>query len=153
MAGYNNRDLYLNSLRRSPAGLEGPMDSLSAGAMTPEIDFSKSSFSEQAPQAQTVGGQDITGQTPSGIDYKGAGVKGAETLAKGGSGTDAAASALMATGHPAGIAAGLGLMTMSTIEKKKQANRETKYKQEVAKAEARRDAINRLSQIGQGLKA
>lgn len=147
------RDLYLDSLRRSPAGLEGPGDALTAGAMTPQIDFTKSSLSEQAPQAQTVGGEDITGKTPSSFDYKAGGLKGAETLAKGGSGTDAAAAALMATGNPYAIAAGLGLTTLSTIEKKKQANKETKYKQEVAKAEARRDAINRLSQIGQGLKA
>lgn len=139
---------------RSPASLEGPSDVLSSAAMTPEIDFTKSSLAEQSPEAKTIGGEDVTGQdaaTPT--DWKGAGLQGAKTLAKGGSGTDAAAAGLMATGHPAGIAAGLGLMTLSTIEKKKQEQKQTKYLAQLKEVEARRDALNKLADIGQRLKA
>lgn len=139
---------------RSPAGLESTPDVLESAAMTPEIDFTKSSLAEQAPEAKVIGGEDLAGkETPAGTDLKGGGVKAAETLAKGGSGTDAAAAGLLATKNPYAIAAGLGLMTLSSIEKRKQEQKQTKYLAQLKEVEARRDALNKLADIGQRLKA
>jgi hypothetical protein len=138
--------------RRGPAGLESPMDSLEAGSMIPEIDFSKDTLSEQSATPAMVGGEEIK-TVPSSFDKKAGAVEGAKTLAGGGKASDAAAAGLIATGNPYAIGAGLALSTYSGIQKKKQEQKQNKYVAELQKAEARRDALNRLSQIGQSLKA
>lgn len=58
-----------------------------------------------------------------------------------------------ATAQPELVAAGLALQTMGQIQAGKQNQRNAQYQAEVAKINARQDAINRMSQIGQSLKA
>lgn len=134
-------------------GQQAPKSFQEKLGVTPKIDFTKSTLAEQSPEAATVGGEEVKTPDTSGIDYKQAGLAGAQTLARGGKPIDAASSALMATGTPVGIGAGLALQTYSTIQGKKQAERDQRYKEKVAEAEARRSALNRLAQIGQSLKA
>lgn len=64
-----------------------------------------------------------------------------------------ATTAGMATGQPELVAAGLALQTMGQIQQAKQAQRNARYTAEVNRINARQDAINRMSQIGQSLKA
>jgi hypothetical protein len=59
----------------------------------------------------------------------------------------------MATANPALAGAGLALQTMGKIQEQKAAQRNATYQAEVAKINARQDAINRMAQIGAGLKA
>ncbi len=65
---------------------------------------------------------------------------------------DIAAAGLLAAPNPYAKAAGLGLMTLSSINKQKQQNQLNKYNAEVQRIKARQDAINRMAQIGQGLR-
>lgn len=133
-------------------GTDNPMDQLQTASSAPEIDFSKDTMAEQMPQAKTVGGEDAkVGQTP--MDAKAGGMGAAQTLAKGGSAEDAAAAGLIATGNPVAMGAGLGLMTYSTIQKKKQERKQQEYEAKLKRAEARRSAITNLANIGQNLKA
>jgi len=64
-----------------------------------------------------------------------------------------ATTAGMATGQPELVAAGLALQTMGQIQAAKQNQRNARYTAEVNRINARQDAINRMSQIGQSLKA
>jgi hypothetical protein len=146
--------LYQAALKKRPmAGLGGT--SLYESAMTPEVDFSKDTMMEQAPESKSfeeVGGEDMTGKAPAAkMDYKSGGVAAAKSAAKGGSAMDVAGAGLMATGHPAAMAAGLGLMTISGAQKAKQAKNEQKYKEAVARAEAKRSSLETLSGLGQRL--
>jgi hypothetical protein len=184
---------YWNSVKKRPSfGLESPTDMpdmLEQAAMTPEVDFTKSSFANQAPVGtksfEDIGGvEDLSGPVESGVvesgkmsqkqfdvasrqegganqalnktsgmNYKAGGTAAASTLAQGGSAKDAVATGLVATGNPWAIGAGLGLMTLSSIEKKKQQQKETEYKNKLAQVEARKSSIDRLAQIGQGMRA
>jgi hypothetical protein len=84
------------------------------------------------------------------LDKFGSGASGA--AAKGGGVEDVAAAGLLATGNPVGIGAGLGMMTLSAVNKQKQANRQAEYENKVREQQIRQDAINNLAHIGQGLK-
>lgn len=75
-----------------------------------------------------------------------------KTAAGGGGVEDIAAAGLLAAPNPYAKAAGLGLMTLSAINKQKQQNELNKYNAEVQKIKARQDAINRMAQMGQGLR-
>lgn len=90
------------------------------------------------------------GKTP---DSKSAATAGAQALAQGGNAMDAGSAALMASGNPYAIGAGLGLTTISTINKNRQQQDQNRYLAEVQRVKARQDAIDRLAQIGQNLKA
>lgn len=76
-----------------------------------------------------------------------------QSVAQGGNAMDAASSGLMMSGNPYAMAAGLGLQTISTINKNKQQQEQNRYLAEVQKVKARQDAIDRLAQIGQNLRA
>lgn len=142
---------YLEMMKR-PIGTDSTMDQLQAASSAPEIDFSKDTMAEQMPQAKTIGGEEVkVGE--SGFDEKSGGVSAAATLAKGGSAEDAAAAGLLATGHPAAIGAGLGLMAYSTVQKNKQAKRQQEFEAKLRQIEARKSAITNLARIGQNLKA
>lgn len=143
---------YQNILKKKYVGLDSPMDQLESGAYTPEIDFSKDTLAEQAPEEKIVGGEEVKAPgTP--MDLKAGGMGAAQTLAKGGSAEDAAAAGLIMSGNPVAMGAGLGLMTYSTIQKKKQAQRQAEYDAKLKQIEARKSAITNLANIGQNLKA
>jgi hypothetical protein len=147
--------LYKAALMKRNVGLgEGlGMDSMSNSALTPEVDFSKSSLSEQSPVAnksfEDIGGTDVSKESSPSMDYKSGGLAAAKTAAGGGSGADVLGSGLLATGNPYAIAAGLGLMTISSAQKAKKARRMQEYENAVAKANARRASLENLAQIGQ----
>lgn len=86
-----------------------------------------------------------------------AGVDAAKTLASGGNVADAGANALttygMATANPYAVGAGLALQTASSIKKGQNQRQQQKYLAEVEKVNARQNAINKMAQIGQSLKA
>lgn len=65
----------------------------------------------------------------------------------------AGADALIMFGDPTMKAVGLGLKTVQAIDQAKQQQKMNKYKAEVARIQARQNAIDKLAQIGQGLKA
>ena len=66
---------------------------------------------------------------------------------------DVVGSFLMMSKNPYMMGAGLGLKTLSAIGQKKQEQKQREYQAKVAAINARRDAINRLAQIGQSLRA
>lgn len=57
------------------------------------------------------------------------------------------------TGQPELMAAGLALQTMGEIQNRAQQQKNASYQAEVAKINARQQAIARMAQIGAGLKA
>ena len=148
--------LYKAALMKRNTGLgEGMgMDAMSNAAITPEVDFSKSTLSGQLPEAnksfEDIGGTDVSKEAaaPS-MDYKSGGLAAAKTAAGGGSGADVLGSGLIATGNPYAIAAGLGLMTISSAQKAKKARRMQEYENAVAKANQRRSSLESLAAIGQ----
>jgi hypothetical protein len=76
-----------------------------------------------------------------------------ETLAQGGGAEDAVAKGLMMSGDPFAMGAGLALQTASSIKKGQNQREQQKYLAEVDRVTARQNAINKMAQIGQGLKA
>ena len=109
-------------------------------------------MAEQIPQAKIVGGEDVKAPGAE-FDAKSGGMGAAQTLAKGGSAEDAAATGLIMTGNPVAMGAGLGLMAYSTVQKNKQAKRQQEYEAKLKQAESRKSAITNLASIGQNLKA
>lgn len=63
------------------------------------------------------------------------------------------ADALITFGDPSMKAVGLGLKTLQAVNQAKQQQKMNRYQAEVAKINARQQAINKMAQIGQGLKA
>ena len=76
---------------------------------------------------------------------KGAASSAAKTAARGGSAGDVASSALMASGNPYAMAAGLGLSVLSGISERKAQERQAEYQNKVG-------ALNNLSQMAMRLK-
>jgi hypothetical protein len=62
-------------------------------------------------------------------------------------------TALMASGNPYAMGAGLGLQTLGAMKKGENERIQNRYADEIKKINARQSAINKLAQIGQGLKA
>ena len=89
------------------------------------VDFSKSSLQQAAAPTE----------------------KPEETAVKKGS------EALIAFGDPSMKALGLGLATAAKIGEVKRQNQIDRYNAEVKRIQARQDAINKMAQIGQGLRA
>ena len=81
------------------------------------------------------------------------GLAAAKTAASGGNALDVASTGLMASGHPYAVGAGLALQTINTINKRKQQQEQNRYIAELQKVQARQEAINKLAQIGQNLRA
>lgn len=84
-----------------------------------------------------------------------AGVQSA--MANGGSPLDMAGSGMtsagMMSGQPWLVGAGLGVTALSSIQKGKNQREQNRYLAEVQKYNARQSAIQKMAQIGQGLKA
>lgn len=59
----------------------------------------------------------------------------------------------IATANPYAVGAGLGLSTLSSINKGEMTNRQKRYEAEIQRINARQNAINSLAQISKGLKA
>ena len=80
-----------------------------------------------------------------------------QTANQGGNALDIAGAGLTSAGmmkaNPYLLGAGLGLSTISAVNKNKQEQAMNRYKAEVQKVNARQQAINNLASIGRGLKA
>jgi hypothetical protein len=76
-----------------------------------------------------------------------------KTAAAGGGAMDILQQGLMASGHPGGMAAGLGLSAANAIVQGRNQRAQDAYQAEIKKINERQDAINRMAMIGQGLKA
>jgi hypothetical protein len=82
------------------------------------------------------------------------GMEGAmQTAAAGGGAMDILQKGLMASGHPGGMAAGLGLAAANSIVQGRNKRAQDKYEAEVKKINARQEAINKMAMLGQGLRA
>lgn len=77
----------------------------------------------------------------------------AQTAAQGGGAMDIVNQGLMASGNPYAMAAGLGLSAANAIVQGRNKRAQEKYQAEVDKINKRQEAINRMAQIGQGLRA
>jgi len=95
------------------------------------------------------------------VDMKAGAAKGATQAVQGMAQGQDKATALggglttagMATGNPWLMGAGLALSTASSIKQGQNQRAQQRYQAEIKKLQDRQDAINRLAQIGQGLKA
>jgi hypothetical protein len=110
----------------------------------------------QAPTGEMVDLNTTPASEGMGATGQGA-VKAAQTAIDGGSPLDAAGAGMttagMSTANPYLIGAGLGVQSLSAIQKGKNARAKQEYEAEVQKYNARQQAIARMTQIGQGLKA
>ena len=77
----------------------------------------------------------------------------AQTAAQGGGAMDIIQQGLMASGHPAAMGAGLGLAAANAIVQGRNKRAQERYDAEVKKINARQEAINKMAQLGQGLRA
>lgn len=146
---YNNSmsSFYRSKLNKTPEDMQAP-DPLEAASKASQfdIDFSKPSFQEQIPQQDMakIGGETLkttpaqqTAQAPSDTEQV----------------VDKGSDALIMFGDPSMKAVGLGLKAAQGINNAQRQRKMDRYNAEVAKIQARQDAINKLAQIGQGLKA
>ena len=146
---------YQNRIaKRSPAGLgENSLEDVVdlSGPIAPGVvESGQMTQKEFDIASREPGGANEGLEMPSkGPDYGKGALAAGKTAAKGGNAMDVAGAGLIATGHPVGMAAGLGLMTLSGAQKAKQQKNEQKYKEAVARAEARTSALNTLSSLGQ----
>lgn len=76
-----------------------------------------------------------------------------QTAAQGGGAMDILQQGLMASGSPYGMAAGLGLSAANAIVQGRNKRAQDAYNAEIDKINKRQEAINRMSMIGQGLRA
>jgi len=139
-------DFYKNKDQK-----EMPLDYLERSLVTPSIDFSKQTLAEQAPEQNDILEQQsmvpkadfkketLAEQMPQGDDT-------AKTL------LDTGSSALITFGDPHMKALGLGLKAAGSIAQNAEQQRKNQYQAEVARIKARQEALDRMSQIGQGLR-
>lgn len=97
---------------------------------------------EAAPQAQA----------PATATEKGM-AGAASAVSKGGGGMDVISQGLMASGNPYAMAAGLGLSAANSIVKGRNERAQQRYQAELEKINQRQQAISKMAQIGQGLRA
>ena len=83
---------------------------------------------------------------------KSAGSAGVKTASEGGSTTDIAKDAAIASGNPYAMAGGLALGVLGASEKRKEARRNLMYKAQLDKKASQEQAINKLIQVSQGLR-
>lgn len=130
---------------------EMPLDYLEQSLSTPKIDFSKETLAEQALDQRDVLGEGA--MTPE-IDFKketmaeqmGPQDNTAKTL------LDTGASSLITFGDPTMKGVGTALMAGGKIAENVEQQRRNQYLAEVNRIKARQDILDRMSQIGQGLK-
>lgn len=110
-------------------------------------------FSEETPFEYTPPEDILKIQTAQPVKMEAPSAKegGISKLSKN-AGLLSAAGSIPSPASPYLLGAGLGLQAMGMIQQGKQADRDAKYRAEVQKANARQEALNRLSQIGQSLK-
>jgi len=77
----------------------------------------------------------------------------ANAVSKGGGGMDVISQGLMASGNPYAMAAGLGLSAANSIVKGRNERAQQRYEAELKKVNERQNAIAKMAQIGQGLRA
>ena len=106
---------------------------------TPDVKISDPSGSNKEGDKESATGKGLEG--------------GMQSLAKGNSVEDSLGAGLMASGEPIAMGAGMGLLALSSVNKAKQARAESRYLAEIRKQQARQEAINKMAQIGQNLKA
>jgi hypothetical protein len=144
MARSSVYDFYKNKDQK-----EMPLDYLEKNLSTPSI-FSKETLAEQAPENVDILEQQsmvpkadfkketLAEQMPESNDAK--------TI------LDTGSTALLTFGDPSMKALGLGLQAAGAIAQNAEQQRKNQYQAEVARIKARQDALDRMSQIGQGLK-
>lgn len=136
------------SAMRNPSGSE----ELTMGDNTPKIDWL--GMEAQSPPELGMGDAAVNNAATTMASSKVAEMAPAMVseggLSQAGSLTTAAGTASL---NPSVAAAGLALQAMGQIQQAKQANRNAKYTAKVNQVKARQDAIDRMSQIGQNLRA
>jgi hypothetical protein len=142
MARSSVYDFYKNKDQK-----EMPLDYLEQNLSTPSIDFSKETLIEQYPDKDILEKQSMVPE----VDFK------KETMAEQMPGNtetvlDKGGEALFKFGDPQMKALGLGLQAAGAIAQNTEQQRKNQYQAEVARIKARQDALDRLAQIGQGLK-
>lgn len=145
---------YENALKKSfmsqPEQKDMPLDKFYKESSYPSVDFSKGSLAEQevAPEVTDVVGQKVASTDMGSQEMAQKLAPSAESKVAG-----AGADALIMFGDPSMKALGLGLKTAQGISDAKQQQKMNEYQAEVKRIQARQEALNKLSQIGQGLKA
>lgn len=101
-----------------------------------------------SPQKSTGGG------SGAGATAGAAGAAGAATLAQGGTATDATSAALMATGDPYAMAAGVGLsMVSASAKRKREAHNKREEHRYAAETDRRNSTMNALKAAQQAASA
>jgi hypothetical protein len=119
-------------------------------AVPPAIDWMEMDKKAKAEEQQA---EPTASEDSQKFDMEKGGESMAKAAAKGGGASDALSAGLLASGNPYAMGAGLGLMTLSSINKQKQEQKQREYDAKVAAVQARRNAIRDLVQIGQSLRA
>ena len=99
----------------------------------------------------------VPGAKPESSGGMSGGVQAAQTAMQGGSALDTAGSGMtsmgMATASPYLVGAGLSVQALSSIQKGKNQREQNKYLAKVQQYNQRQDAISKMAQLGQSLKA
>ena len=152
-----NTDFYGNPIMQDEFGVyddvNGVKDYTDKADPTMPSASGRAAYEEKLQQMQDkeAASEQVAGAQNSGTTNAAMGA--GKAAASGGSATDIASAGLLASGNPYAMGAGLGLMTLSQINKRKQQEQMNQYTAEVERIKARQDAINRLSQIGANLRA
>jgi hypothetical protein len=104
-------------------------------------------------QSPATDGSGEAAPADSGDAFSKGGLGAANAAASGGGKEDVLAAGLMSTGNPYAIAAGLGLKTLSTINKGKNDRMMAEYTADVANADKRRSMYEKAAQLGQNMRA
>lgn len=146
-----NTDFYGNPIKYDEAGV--PYDVMDDGT----IDYSK--YQYQDPRMPNDEMASAYQEKVKGLSEKGSGgmskgaVGAASAAAQGGDVTDVASAGIREPIRSYAMGAGLALQTINTINKRKQQQEQNKYLAELQKVQARQEALNKLAQIGQNLRA
>jgi predicted membrane-bound mannosyltransferase len=142
---------YLAKKKFQQSGVEDLSGPVGSGVAKTDW-FGRSNLTQNDQQPEQVAGAKDT--SSSGMSSA---AGAAQSIAKGNSPIDAAGSGLVtygaATANPYMVGAGLALSTASNISDSKNQQAQDRYVAEVQRVKARQDAIDRLAQIGQNLKA
>jgi hypothetical protein len=137
--------------------LSGP-----TGEGVAQTDWLGNSNLQQNDNVQGLEGSDMEGRSIAGGQSAGqsagsGATAAAGTMANGGNKAQALGGGMMAAGtasaNPYLMAAGAAVSAYGSIQKGKQQREQNKYLAEVRKYDSRRQAIENMAQIGQGLKA
>jgi hypothetical protein len=152
---YNNSmsSFYRSKLNKKPEETQAqdPIEAAMNNSMTPQIDFGSATLAEQAPVQETkdivaekVGASDLgLKQLPEAQFEPSQGDKAIKT----------ASTAAKASGNPKAQAAAAVLDTATAIYQANQQQKMNRYNAEIAKINARQNAISNMANLGAGLKA